>query len=175
MKFILYSVIIITIASCGLIPALRYRREPLTMKKEDYQGSQVRTDGFYRNTDATGESNFFLYRSGVILNGMCIDMGFKTADQVAERIKSIGIKHPNDCDDVVFAWGLFKIDGSKITIESWMSGTSMSSEKYRTQIFNGEIINDTTICLDKYISKGRDTFHFTQLPIKPDSTNNFIK
>ncbi len=47
--------------------------------------------------------------------------------------------------------------------------------KYFSNTVSGYIINNTTFCINGWRTKGCDTFRFRALPVKPDSTNQFIK
>ena len=171
MKLMIIFTFLATIASCALIPSWRYRREPLTMLRENYLGKQVRTDGIYTYKNSSSKFSFFLYTNGIILREFCLDIASKNIDEVIEYLKVLPHNHP--CQDIVYAGGVFKIEGSEIKIEKWMSGANWDT--YYTRKYDGNIINDTTICINKWHTNGCDTFHFTALPVKPDSTNLFIK
>jgi hypothetical protein len=149
---------------------LRYSREPLKMAREDNLGERLKINGVYRYYDNARkiESNIFLYRNGIILQGSCADIAYKSDEQIIAYLTSL--QH-NPCLDIVYAWGVYKIEGSKIKIETWMS----DPYKYYSKMADGNIIDDTMFCIDNWHTKGCDTFRFRYLPVKPDSTNQFIK
>ena len=148
-----------------------YARFPLTMKRENYNGNQLDINGMYLNKHTTGSGSLFLYRNGVILYGFCLNFDDYDKSQIVDYLQSIKGKE-NPCNKVAYAWGIYKIEGSKMIIETWMSGDMFN--KYRTMKFYGEVVNDSTIYLDNLYGKGRYDFQFVALPIKPDSTNRFI-
>ena len=147
-----------------------YARFPLTMKRESYSGNELNINGMYLQKDTTGTEKLFLYRNGVILISF-LDLRGKNNQQIVEYLESIKGKE-NPCNEIAYAWGIYKIEESKITIEKWMSGDMFN--KYRTMKFYGEIVNDSTIYIDNLYGKGRYDFKLVPLPIKPDSTNRFI-
>lgn len=69
-------------------------------------------------------------------------------------------------------WGLYIVNYPNIYIERWTDGDA--GAKYPVVTNKGRILNDTTMLLEG-VPFGRDTFYFHYLPIKPDSTNRFIK
>jgi hypothetical protein len=72
---------------------------------------------------------------------------------------------------MAYLWGLFQVQDNQIRVEKW---ESRELSTYAIRKFSGTILNDTTVLL-KYLHTEIDTFHFIYLPVKPDSTNQFIK
>ncbi len=140
-------------------------RKPLTMTLTEYKGLEVRTDGFYYSKKFW---NFFLYRNGVVLG----------EDAYFDSLNSILFfwgKNGNNrkwLNNSAPGWGVFSVENTHITIEQWVGGDA--GQKYPTSIIQGRILNDTTLLLEGE-PFGRDTFFFHYTPIKPDSTNRFIK
>jgi hypothetical protein len=159
----------LTFSCCGILYD-KYGREPLIMTRENYNGSQLKINGMYLNQRGNHLGRLFFYNNGVIINGFCFDFDYRNSQKSEEYFKSIAGKSP--CNDIVYAWGLYQIKGNDITIETWLSGEIF--DKYRTKTSYGKILNDTTFYVDKYYTKGFDTFRFISLPMKPDSTNRFI-
>jgi len=65
--------------------------------------------------------------------------------------------------------GVFPSHGRQPVVSD--GGGRMPAKKGRTKWV---VLNDTTLLWD-HPSIGRDTFYFHYLPVKPDSTNRFIK
>ena len=146
--------------------------EKLTIKKRDYIGSELRTDGYYycyfNQTDIT--AILFLYRNGVAL----VSSGYLSCslDSIERRIINENFNRKSD-------WGVFVVDGNIIQWERWIGSLRPNARLSRK---TGKIISDTTIHFTKIYSSEYETtcsidefWHFKQFDNKPDSTNNFIK
>lgn len=171
LKIFITIIIISTISSCSLILNGRYGRENFNMKREPYIGEGLKTNGIYQ-TKLEEDYALFFYKNGVLLTPFCLNYTLKEKEKTIDYFKTIN-KENNPCNDIVYAWGIFIVEGDVLSIESWVSGEF--GHKYRTKVSNGRIINDSTIYINDWGIKDRDTFNFIALPSKPDSTNNFIK
>ena len=157
-----------------------FRDEKFTFQRTDYNGNEIRTDGYYYRFDASYDSFVpnrtichFLFR-----NGVSVAMGsYETIDldaveiEMLERYKWL-YQHKS-------VWGIFVINGNTFVKESWSTSVGGGLPVGRSV---GIIENDTTIRITKNINvKERKEFpqdyrwHFRQFSPKPDSTNNFIK
>lgn len=139
----------------------------LGIQQHDVNTSGIlKIQGFYYNTPEY--LSFMFYSNGVVLGGFFSDSPDinKTIIHYTERsLYDYNYKIP-------YAWGLFEIkEGGRIKIEKWFS---KEWADYGITKIPGFILNDTTLLLD-HPSIGRDTFYFHYLPVKPDSTNRFIK
>jgi hypothetical protein len=166
MKSRIFFLSVMLLAGCN-----RYARYPLTMSKENYEGNQLNINGMYIKKDSIGTSHMFLYRNGFVRKSTGLDIDNKTTQQIEEYFKLR--KSTDCCNDVVYGWGLFKVENQNITVETWVTGEMF--DKYQTRTFHGKILNDTTFVLKRFSTDGFDTFRFIPLSIKPDSTNLFIK
>jgi hypothetical protein len=162
--------------------------EPLTFKKEEFLGKNLKADGYFYYTNKKQEYNaFFLYKNGVYHGGNWlkkIDFNINNLNLLDKDIKTIyeiEEKYPT-----YYRWGIFNVNNSNIEIERWV--TSSGGGPYPTQILRGEIKNDSTIHFHtklesvplqanrkKKIFSIDETYHFRQFSPKPDSTNKFIK
>jgi hypothetical protein len=167
MKPILSIAFLSIVLSCT---AIRYSRDSLTMKRQDYNGNALKLNGVYLRKTNRFISSFFLYKNGTFFRGMGIPTTVKNANDI--DIKSWTTKELDLVRDIVYWWGLFKIDNTNINIEAWRSDDGL--KPYPIQSFQGRILNDTTIVLNSYCTSGLDTFHFYETLLKPDSTNKFI-
>jgi hypothetical protein len=144
----------------------------LQLKREEYQGDQLKINGYFFEKDTTyGDVyNFYvLYNNGVVLNiGASRDFNYHK-----EKFKK------NDFDEN-YNLGVFQINQDSIKFERWYPG-----EISKCYIREGKILNDTTFEItESYRLKGRkkterkersEIYHFIQFNPKPDSTNCFIK
>lgn len=165
MKKILFIFLLVFISftySC-----LRNWTQNLKLTRVEYLGKEIKTNGFYYNKKLF--YYFFLFRNGVAL-------GFSRAnntEHILSRWERLGHdtkflnNYPPD-------WGVFQVESSKIKIERWVGG---DIGRYNTKIYQGSILNDSTIILPIIpISAGKqDTFHFYPTSVRPDSTTRFIK
>jgi hypothetical protein len=194
-KILIFLIVMLsTFISCSLLINGRYGRDKLTMNREPMSSnSQFKTAGMYSRIKNNSSSNIIFFRNGIVLyaNGS----GYFSKNDLArveDDFRKI-TKDNNPYHDVVYAWGVFKIKGDSLKIESWMSGEF--GEKYRAGIWNGRILNDSTYVLNNYPTTingypfvldemGKrslrkpyfwlDTFRFVKLSVKPDSTCPFI-
>ncbi|MDR1153883.1 MAG: hypothetical protein LBL04_04160 [Bacteroidales bacterium] len=153
----------------------------LTLEKIDYNGKELRIDGYYRRYDYAGKEKklhgvtpYILYSNGVILGDVGVPI-----DRVSEMEECFrnGF-YVNNAKK--YYWGVFQINGIQIKYEKWVP----SDGPFSTFIYEGVILNDTTFIINKYyrmkdIDKKSPTevnweYHFKQFSPKPDSTNRFI-
>ncbi|MCU0390515.1 MAG: hypothetical protein MUE81_05320 [Thermoflexibacter sp.] len=150
--------------------------DSLSSPRIDYTGNQLKVNGYYYGDSSIvgGKTNVlvsYFYRNGIFIDRESVEL-----------TKVLSNIIPNEpLNQIKGIWGIFKIEGNKITIESFRS--SMCGVK--TSFIEGEILNDTTYLIKSSESrdKGRVTsrlernsiYRFRQSNIKPDSTNNFIK
>jgi hypothetical protein len=152
--------------------------DTLTLSKDNYQGSQLRIDGYYFYM-SNGQiiNTFFFYKNGIILFGGGSPIGSGFIDIEEKVFLSSGwlaqiSSHKTN-------WGLFLINEDNIQYEKWYPSSGGGLPAY---IREGEILNDTTFHITvSYRSDGSsrsekdETYHFKQFSPKPDSTNNFVK
>ncbi|MEY4904949.1 MAG: hypothetical protein RLZZ292_2764 [Bacteroidota bacterium] len=174
-KNILFFVLLpFILSSCLVLLYGRYGRGPLTMARESLTSNNFMTDGFYHYHEAgDGFLNIAFFRNGIFLVPYATPYSKTKNKAAAEAYFKTITKEKNPYHDVVFAWGVFKIQNNDLTMEGWMSGDG--GNKYHTKIFNGKILNDSTFVIPKgFINPLPDTFHFVKTSVKPDSTCPFI-
>jgi hypothetical protein len=177
-KIIMKTMILIILIGCLFIGlsccSTLFPDEKLTLQRIDYNGNELRTDGYYYCYFAeTGITVvIFLYKNGIILSPYASstqDLGF--IEQ--EMVKYYGKYHKTD-------WGVFVIDSDAIQYERWTESPSgVTACVYRKK---GYIENDITFHITESYYSGRnetkqidEVWHFKQFENKPDSTNNYIK
>lgn len=150
----------------------------LSMSKTPYTGDELRIDGYYySNQTTTNDINIAVfYRDGVCIHMFAQIEGQDTLCFIENEIllnESLMSTLWNMPTDI----GLFKIETEAIELETWVAGRDIT-----TFSFYGEILNDTTFLVTKWINNdsGKSysenlTYRFKQFIPKPDSTNNFIK
>ena len=168
-KFILFTLTIcisIFMLSCNKL----FPDEKLSMQQEDYNGNEVRTDGYYYTYSKSYNSSgliadfttvFFLYRNGIILSaGAYEKTGFDILEEaMLRRYESIQNKKTG--------WGVFIVKNNKIEYEQWSTSVGGGLPVFKNSYI---IVNDTT--LKRY---NEIIYHFKQFSPKPDSTNVYIK
>lgn len=161
--------ILISLLSCEKV----FDDTELSMKRTNYDGTELRTDGYYFYQKADKFHPLFISRNGVFIRGYTYELS--SADQVEESFKN-GVFYENIKNDKT-RWGVFNITEKAIEFEGWAPNGGL---KHTTSIEYGEIIDDTTFCIYKEHIYGNDEernslYHFKQFSPKPDSTNSFIK
>ena len=152
-----------------------FRDEKLTIQRTDYNGNELRFDGYYycyyEETDVTVV--YFLFRNGII-RGAGGYTRFNENNREQEMISYYNKFSPKT------DWGVFIIDEKKILFEKWVESPSGVSASVNRK--SGYIENDTTFHItESYYSGTKETkqvneiYHFKQFDNKPDSTNNYIK
>lgn len=156
--------------SCKSVNSIR-------LTSENFTANNLNLNGYYFTKNSSDEySVFFLYKNGIVkYEGI-----FLNVSDLENLDKRVSI-NPNK-DQLKYArylWGFFKVRGSQIEIERWLSD---SSGAYPVEIMVGEIINDVTFVIKRTMVKQskidktvNQTYHFRQFSPKPDSTNFFIK
>jgi hypothetical protein len=153
--------------------------DELTLNKMPFTGNQLRIDGYYYSIDSqsnTIKASYFFYKDGTVLHGggwpyenqfEGLESNF-SSESWQENIKENKLK-----------WGVFQIDGDKISFERWYPSSGGPSPAY---IRSGEIQNDTTFIITKSVRPKtgeekvlNEVYHFKAFSPKPDSTNSFVK
>lgn len=150
----------------------------LSTKRVPYSGSALRFDGYYGHqfTDLQGDDRLLikiLYKDGTMLYG-----GAPLLEDVADREEEL---ENGDYYNIAYPektyWGVFVIDGSKITTDQWYirdGGLLASYQDY------GNILNDSAYLVGSTNREGlqnsvlEEEYHFYPLEQKPDSTNQFL-
>ncbi|OJV37530.1 MAG: hypothetical protein BGO29_03555 [Bacteroidales bacterium 36-12] len=177
------TVICVTIFySCEPIIEMFFgKNEELTFTRTDYDGDQLRINGYYYHwlgvpyKDESIVQILFLYGNGLVLwggNPYFKELSIQENEFINGEYKKFAKKHPS-------VWGLFTIDSTSIQYEMLDGGP------FRAMINSGKIINDTTfVILKRKSSYGtygikektlQDTFRLKPFSPKPDSINKFIK
>jgi hypothetical protein len=144
----------------------KLRGERLKISRENNHSNKLRLSGYYY-AEFDGKNNFtvlFLYRNGVLYR---IDNYWSDLKVIESRV--LNGFYATILDNPAH-WGIYVIRNNQILIDRWDYGGLPKPHFYGI----GTIINDTTF-LGGEAFEGRDTFHFKAFPIKPDSTNKFIK
>ncbi|MDR2909924.1 MAG: hypothetical protein LBV47_00950 [Bacteroidales bacterium] len=172
-------ILVLTVTVFGILVScckIFYSDEKLSMKRVDYNGNQLRLDGYYyyynSNEDYTMIS--FLYRNGTVLSTRAYYLS-NDLDAIEKRM----IQEHESLRKDKTRWGVFTIFGSRIGYERWAAPDEGGLTVWRR---SGHIENDTTYSITEehfsYNNKKYDvneTWHFKQFDHKPDSTNNYIK
>ena len=174
-KLILFFTII-----CGVGCSIFENDENLSMQRRDYIGNELRTDGYYYYYQWHNYLNkeqivvVSLYRNGII---RACGGGYDSFQDFESRIAIINTatSNPNKSP-----WGIFIVEGNVIKYEKWYGARAL--EPYRTRIYAGKILNDTTFQITEAYRPNNSErqvydwiFHFKQFSPKPDSTTVYIK
>jgi len=150
--------------------------DKLTLEKIDYNGNELRIDGYYYMKDPKRPqiSVLILYQNGIILYGSAFDID--NTIEMEEQYKDGSIHAAK----YKYNWGVFQINDNQIKYERWVP----SNGPFSAFTYEGIILNDTTFVINKYFrAKDADKkapsevlreYHFKQFFHKPDSTNRFI-
>ena len=172
-------VLIASFFSCEKV----FQDDELSMKRTNYTGEELRTDGYYYYREQTEHDgvhydrvlSMFLYRNGVAIYGGVYDYSESNFEKHEEQFKK-GVYSLNYKDDKQL-WHVFQVYGNTIEFEGWWySGRGFNSLDAVKEI--GKIHNDTTFeIINENGKKLKYTkiFRFKQFSPKPDSTNSFIK
>ena len=151
-------------SSCDVL----FPDEKLSMQRENYNGNEVRTDGYYYMyyTNSTNQESiivFFLYRNGVMLSAGAYGRNdFDIVEEeMLERYESFQRKK--------IGWGVFIVLGNKLEYEQWSTSVGGGLPVFKSFYY---IENDTTLR-----SPYERIYHFKQFSPKPDSiaANKWIK
>lgn len=164
-RYLFVLILVISLGHCKVA-------EPLTLQKRDYRLNNLKTQGYFIKCDNEYCYPFYLFKNGVYLScGAVRSKDKRLIDSTITDFKFI-----ESLKNIQYGWGVFKVSANNISIEEWLPG---NGGPYPTQLYNGTILNDSTIFIaglrgTKYQDK-LDTFRFRYLEMKPDSTNAFIR
>ena len=148
--------------------------EQLTMQRKDYDGNELRIDGYYYSYfEKTGVTViYFLFRNGLIRHAGGYSRYIED-NREQEMVSYYGKSSKTD-------WGVFVINENKIQFERWLEAPSGVRAVINRR--SGYIENDTTFRITESYNSGtgettqiNEVWHFKQFSPKPDSTNVFIK
>ncbi|MDR2909923.1 MAG: hypothetical protein LBV47_00945 [Bacteroidales bacterium] len=171
------TILILTVSVLGILVScckVLFPDEKLSMKRVDYNGNQLRLDGYYYYHDNNGYTLvLFLYRTGTML----LTRAYLSAD--LDIVEKQMISQYENLKKEKTRWGVFSVVDHKIEYEEWVAPDEGRLTVCKT---TGNIVNDTTFCITKrfysYNNKTyhvNDVWHFKEFFPKPDSTNVFIK
>ena len=169
---IMYIIIAIVLINTGCKDW--FKDDSFSLKKENYNGSEIRTDGYYYmfSKEHKVYPIILFYGNGIVHNRFTV----VSLSLLENEMKTNANTFNNGFKD---NWGLFVIDRTEIKVENIIAMGGLSRFAYTDY---GEILNDTTIYFYKhkesysnYSEVMDDTLHFKQFSPKPDSTNVFIK
>lgn len=176
MKKIRYLILLLSLSSCEI------ELEDMYLTRQNYESDILRIDGYYYSIEPDSNSValcYFFYKNGI--SYYYSEKYYNSLSKLEEIIRSFNSSKIHQ--KYAFGWGVFNIIDSTILIEEYVQS---ALNKKLTAIFSGEILNDTTFTLNeryKLDENGKKydvyefdaTYHFRQYPIKPDSTNKYIK
>lgn len=169
--------IIFSLNSCESCKEKPHETETLCSNSTIYDNVDLRTDGYYylpfNDEDGTREI-FFFYKNGVMLYG-----GITTTTELEnEEQRYMNGDYYNSIKANINYWGRFSVSGGWFAFEHWYPGSS----QWMVYVRDGDVINDSTLHVIKsYRCDGSENhskdeyYHFKQLPIKPDSINQFVQ
>lgn len=171
-KYILLTSLMITFTSCEkLMP----EDDELTLTQQDYNGDELRTDGYYylKSNPDHFMGGYFFYKNGI--------HSFVGGRFLLDNMEELENNLRNNYYDLnhIYIYGLFQINDTNIKFERLYPG-----EIKTAYIREGTILNDTTFHItESYRMKDNkktevrvkdEIYHFKQFSPKPDSTNSFI-
>lgn len=162
--YLISGISLIIFLSCNKLSDIEYG--DFTMYKKFVFNEQLIIDGMYLNEKSTV---YYLYRNGSIYSGFNSSEG------------NICSPITNEDRDIPFGWGFFNIIGSKFMMQRINSVSIQQNSKYQIDNYEGQIINDTTFIIEKYIDYRdnieikKDTFYFKRCLNKPDSMNIILR
>jgi len=170
LKLLLLSTIVILVSCRG-----ERWDDDLTLPQQDYNGNELRINGYYYNESDGKTEILFLYQNGTVLDGGTSDI----ADLSSLEQDFMDGTHYSFALQRKYYWGRFIVEGTKIQREFWKPNTG----PFEAWIHEGEILNDTTFkmvkswrsCKPKKKKDFERIFHFKQFAPKPDSTNSYTK
>jgi len=170
MNSLIIATIIVLMSNCKKDKILK--DDELSIKKTQYVGIELRTDGYYYYEYDNMISIYFLNKDGVFLLGGSFE---KKLLSERENRFSNG-EYYQAVKDIKTAWGVFLISNNEIKIERWQPLNAIN----KVYLHKGKILNDTTFYItniyhnQEEISNFVQSFNFRQFSPKPDSTNIFI-
>ena len=174
-NLILY--IVITTIFLQMTACIKYfKDDELSLERRDYNGDELKIDGYYYQTYGNYLSIYFLYRNGTI---MYWGGGYSVNEIEQLENEFLNSYYIKSAQDDKTRWGVFQIKEDSIKFEKWYprfpAGTAMRS---------GNILNDTTfIIIETYkmvdgektqFKELNEIYHFKKFSPKPDSTQSFI-
>jgi hypothetical protein len=153
--------------------------EHLTWGRQDYEGTELKTNGYYLcNTYMDTYIYFILYRNGIVITHSGGVLKSEIDNLETSFVNGNFIK---GIEKDKSRWGGFRAQINKFEYQD-LSSTSGNASCSSLFDLSGVILNDTTLLINNSYNEAtmdntikNDTFHFKQFSPKPDSTNSFIK
>ena len=177
---IVFVSLIVLIALLGFTcKKIKGEDDKLSISKNPYAGKRLRVDGYYyyEYDTPSNRRTLFFYNNGISLYGGT----FPSADLLQQEAEFANGKFYSAIKNDKLFWGVFQVDGDKITFERWYPSSGGPTHAY---VRAGKILNDTTFQItESYRMQGGnkteasakdEVYHFKKFSPKPDSTNVFV-
>ena len=168
------------IAAFLLLSSCSRRLYPINIAQEEYSGSELRLDGYYRSELILGETGDRVAVTVFYQDGTCIYILTSTSltkHDIEERLlrNTAMIERLQSTPTSI---GVYQIERDDLVFETWSAG-SVAITTFTTSC---NIVNDTTFVLNNETNNWLNqptslsdiTFHFIAFPSKPDSTSIFL-
>ena len=162
---VLVIMFLLSMVGCGLISP---HVDEFTFEREVYLGDDIRLDGYFVHQGNVTESMqiIFFNRNGITLH-------FGHAKSIEELEFSIrNNKYPFNSRGL---WGIYKVEESLITHETWKAGSGFHRAGFKYAIVSDTVIAVSEIYGQEYGKKVGDVYHFRQFSPKPDSVSQYIE
>lgn len=147
--------------------------EPLTMPVQNYEGTELRLDGYYYSPYKEGYDVYFLYRNGTF------NYTYNSPKKITELDKDLREFNWEKYRNERSMWGIFRVStDNSLEMQQWRD--SEFTDHLYSRV--GAILNDSTFTItERWRAKDKsehdvihEVYRFRQLDFKPDSTNNII-
>ena len=178
-KIVLTSVVVLVLLVGCTCKKITGEDDQLSIPKTPYTGKQLRMDGYWYNDYAnnTYREVYFFYN-----NGIAMSVGAFPIDETSKREQAFQtVEFYDRIKQNKLCWGVFQVDGDKITFERWYPSSGGPTHAY---VRAGKILNDTTFQItESYrmqggnkteVSAKDEVYHFKKFSPKPDSVNVFV-
>ncbi len=151
--------------------------DELSLPRQNYDGKELRTDGYYYNTQ---DGHYFGIITFFYTNGISFRPNgtFKSLEETDRYILNRLITDHEQGKNKL-NWRIFSIKDNKILINYWVP-----PKPYTSYYYEGEIISDSCFMITKsyrFVNEIKtdelelnSLFYFRRFSPKPDSTNSFI-
>lgn len=160
--------VLLSLVSCRFLIG---EDDQLHFKRQPYEGSALRMDGFYYTKvdsyQGTHYHRYFLYQNGII----------RDAGGTKDLKSTLWLSGNSKIN-----WGIFLIDNNNILFERWYPSSGGPIKAY---VRAGNIIDDKTFVITESYrlvdgkktnyDRENEVYHFKEFSPKPSSANPYIK
>jgi hypothetical protein len=172
-KYFLFVLLVLVVSSCRRDP--NSGDEPLCSSRANNVSNSLRLDGlyYYISPANTEQASVYILNANGTIGDTGLNLPISNASATLNSTSFINYVYDNKS-----YWGVYRIEGSNIQIDTWHANSNGKDYGYR---WSGEILSDSCFkimnssrCDGSEFRSRDELYYFYPLENKPDSVTSLI-